>query len=59
MCKAQLVCSQISQTFICFSGVFILDLEATNMTEVVYRIVEELNIDGAIEGGVRSLVEFV
>ena len=53
MCKAQLVCSQISQTFICFSGVFILDLEATNMTEVVYRIVEELNIDGAIEGGVH------
>ena len=35
-------------------GVFILDLEATNMTEVVYRIVEELNIDGAIEEEQKS-----
>ena len=35
-------------------GVFILDLEATNMTEVMYRIVEELNIDGAIEEEQKS-----
>ena len=36
------------------SGVFILDLEANNMTEVVYRITEELSIDGAIEDDQKS-----
>ena len=36
------------------SGVFILDLEAHNMTEVVYRITEELSIDGVIEDEQKS-----
>ncbi len=32
-----------------YLGVFILDLEAANLTEVVHRIVEDLCVDGAIE----------
>ena len=31
------------------SGVLILDLEAQNLTEVVYRVVEEMSCDGVIE----------
>ena len=46
--------AKYSTRYFHFSGVFILDLEATNMTEVVYRIVEELNIDGAIEEEQKS-----
>jgi hypothetical protein len=35
-------------------GVLILDLEAQNLTEVVYRVVEEMSCDGVIEEEQKS-----
>lgn len=39
----------LQRIFFRYAGVIILDLEAQNLTEVVYRVVEEMFCDGIIE----------